>query len=132
MNSTRITITISPDVKGWLQKHKEYINISGVCQSAILFAVTRQEFKDSGNFMARLALEKLGEPHAKGFKDAFDDVVGMTYQDFTAIQNGSFPEFMLEERFSTHAFCDWWNHYYLMGWKSALRLIWDKYIKTQL
>jgi hypothetical protein len=128
----RVNLTITSSNKEWIQKNKDYINVSALCQSAIYFAVARQEYRDAGDFISRLTLEKMGEPYSKGFEDAFQYIPQIPLKHLSAIEKKRLSVHPLEGRLSTHDFQDWWNHYYLMGWQAGLKMIWNKHIKPNL
>ncbi len=91
--SRRLTIAVPESLYDRLQKVKEEINISGVCQEALERAVTLKEFtlncSDRETLIERLKLERkavLTQIKEKGFKFGQKSAQQLTYQDFQRIE----------------------------------------------
>jgi post-segregation antitoxin (ccd killing protein) len=91
----RITITIPDNLHERLQAVKDRINVSGICQEAILHAVSAEEIKASDiqnmdSLVAKLGHEiDLTSGHWKeiGIEDAVKDAQNLNFKDFLAVES---------------------------------------------
>jgi post-segregation antitoxin (ccd killing protein) len=91
----RITVTVPDELHERLQKVKESINVSGVCQEAIESAVYIEELKLKGQenmdaLIERLKAEKqefVKQYEEQGYKDGIKEIKDFSYSQMKALSN---------------------------------------------
>ncbi len=141
----RITITLPTELHKRLQKVKDELNVSGLCQATIERAVKIKEIKQKKDIsivdkvVERLLLEKQEadqEWKETGLVDGLEDAQELSYEDFRAIEKGEISEenreWILERNFDDDAKPDSDEFdVYLQGWTEGVLHFWDE-IKTRL
>jgi hypothetical protein len=102
--SQRLTIAVPEALYERLQKVKQELNISGICQEALNMAITLTELKidsfDREKLIERLKLERkalLSQVKEKGFKFGLKTAQNLSYQDFKRIEHRSHIDVSLGE-----------------------------------
>ncbi|MBD2072404.1 hypothetical protein H6F86_00450 [Phormidium sp. FACHB-592] len=133
----RITVTISDSLHGRLQRVKDSLNVSRVCQEAIEYAVQIEETKLKEipvveKVLERLRLEKeRSEAEWKqiGVKDGQEDAAELSYNEFRLLElddelSEETHEWIESKRIQYLENPD--EDVYLEGWKEGVLSVWDQ------
>lgn len=134
----RITITIPDDLYNRLQAVKELLNVSGICQEAINYAVRIEEIKrekspNMETLIRRLRTEKeakFAELREQAVKDGMSDALELSYPDFLMMEESGDltdeTQSWFEDRRLKYIDSDDETLIYLDGWREGILNIWHE------
>jgi hypothetical protein len=141
--SQRINISVSDALYERLQRTKDGINISQICQSAIETAVTIEEIKlkdvpPMDKLVERLRIEKEDsdtQSRIDGIEAGKEDALEMSFEEFKALEadpTGGQPDWVYENHieYADRDCVPLNENAFLEGWREGALSVWEEVKNT--